>query len=66
MSKEKYFVMIHAGYALDWPRPLVDQYDETLLFDTDAEATTAARTNTLAGTYGFEVYPWPYGGDGQR
>jgi len=51
-----YFVMLNGGN--DMPLPLVDEYDNTMLYATREEAEQAGEDNLLGQARGYEVYEW--------
>ena len=54
----KWFVMVNGGG--ERPLPLVDENENTMLYDTKALADEAGENNCLGEARGYEVYPWKY------
>ncbi len=51
-----YFVMLNGGNAI--PLPLVDEYDNVMLYTTRKEAEQAGEDNIMGQARGYEVYRW--------
>lgn len=52
----QFFVMLSLSDG--GPTPMIDESGDPHLFDTEEEATEAAKRNPLGEAYHFEVYEW--------
>lgn len=52
----KYFVMLR--HPNGFPLPIVDDNENTILYDSRKEANEAGNSTSLGEVYGFEVYKY--------
>lgn len=56
MKTTGWFAMIR--HQKGFPMPLVDENEDVALFNTEEEASAAARRTLMGETFGYEIYEW--------
>ena len=52
----KYFIML--DHPNGYPLPVIDDDENTMLWDTEKDASEWAYESDFAQSFGYEIFPW--------